>query len=375
LQSINDNSKNALLDEGRRVMQICNACRYCEGFCAVFPAMEKRFDFASGDLKYLANLCHDCRECYYSCQYAPPHEFQLNVPKVFAGIRQQTYKEYAWPGFMVSLFSNSTRALLISAVLIPMLFLVVAFIFLGPAALFTAYSDAEGSFYSLISHNMMVWGFGIVSLFVVFAMVMGWLRFRAEISEGQKTPFNLRQFGKAVHDAMSLRYLGGADGNGCAYPEERESNLRRRFHHLTFYGFMLCFAATSTASVYHYALGWYAPYPIFSLPVLFGLVGGIFLLIGPVGLLWLKRIRDPEPADDRQTRMDISFLVLLFTTSLTGLLLLFLRETSAMGIMLLIHLGLVMGLFLTMPYGKFVHGIYRFAALIKYTKEEGGNHD
>jgi citrate/tricarballylate utilization protein len=46
-----------------------------------------------------------------------------------------------------------------------------------------------------------------------------------------------------------------------------------------------------------------------------------------------------------------------------------------MGIMLVIHLGLVMGLFLTMPYGKFVHGIYRFAALNKYTKEEGGNHD
>ncbi|MEA3115709.1 MAG: citrate/tricarballylate utilization protein, partial [Caballeronia sp.] len=22
-----------------RIMQICNACRYCEGFCAVFPAM------------------------------------------------------------------------------------------------------------------------------------------------------------------------------------------------------------------------------------------------------------------------------------------------------------------------------------------------
>ena len=36
-----------LVDQGpqmkvARVMQICNACRYCEGFCAVFPAMERR---------------------------------------------------------------------------------------------------------------------------------------------------------------------------------------------------------------------------------------------------------------------------------------------------------------------------------------------
>ena len=61
-------------------MTICNACRYCEGFCAVFPAMELRRTFTDQDLKYLANLCHNCRGCYYACQYAPPHEFNLNVP-------------------------------------------------------------------------------------------------------------------------------------------------------------------------------------------------------------------------------------------------------------------------------------------------------
>ena len=28
--------------EVSRIMTICNACRYCEGFCAVFPAMTRR---------------------------------------------------------------------------------------------------------------------------------------------------------------------------------------------------------------------------------------------------------------------------------------------------------------------------------------------
>ena len=42
----------ALLDpdaasEVTRVMQICNACRYCEGFCAVFPAMTRRRSFVA----------------------------------------------------------------------------------------------------------------------------------------------------------------------------------------------------------------------------------------------------------------------------------------------------------------------------------------
>ena len=59
-----------ILKESERVMQICNACRYCEGLCAVFPAMERRRTFTEKDLKYLANLCHNCRGCYYACQYS-----------------------------------------------------------------------------------------------------------------------------------------------------------------------------------------------------------------------------------------------------------------------------------------------------------------
>lgn len=371
MSSIIERSDPAVIEEGRRVMQICNACRYCEGFCAVFPSMEKRFDFTSGDLKYLANLCHDCRECYYSCQYSPPHEFQLNVPKAFAAIRRQTYRDYAWPGFMVALFGDSIRALVISAVVIPLLFVIGLLLFSGPGAAFSAYSVVEGSFYQLVSHSMMVWGFGAVTLFAIVAMAMGWMQFRTDIADSGGSRTGMRTLMHALHDVMKLRYLGGADGEGCAYPDERASNLRRRFHHLTFYGFLLCFAATSTATIYHYLLHYPAPYPFFSLPVMFGFVGGIMLLIGPAGLFWLKRIRDPEPAETLQTRMDIAFLLLLFSTSLTGLLLLFLRETVLMGIILVIHLGLVMGLFLTMPYGKFVHGIYRFGALIKYAKEEG----
>ena len=134
-------------------------------------------------------------------------------------------------------------------------------------------------------------------------------------------------------------------------------------------GFMTCFAATCVATVYHYALGWPAPYPFWSLPVLLGTLGGIGLMIGPAGLLWLKERRDSALTADSQTGMDVAFLVLLFIVSLTGLLLLVLRETAAMGTLLAVHLGAVMGLFITMPYGKFVHAIYRFAALVRFHVE------
>jgi citrate/tricarballylate utilization protein len=73
--------------------------------------------------------------------------------------------------------------------------------------------------------------------------------------------------------------------------------------------------------------------------------------------------------DDRKYGMDVVFLAMLFMTSLTGLALLVLRATPAMGLLLALHIGIVFALFVTMPYGKFVHGFYRFVALVRYAKE------
>ncbi|MGI9628774.1 MAG: tricarballylate utilization protein TcuB, partial [Longimicrobiales bacterium] len=83
--------------EARRLMTICNACRYCEGLCAVFPAMERLSVFEDTDLRYPANVCHDCRACFYACQFAPPHEFGVNVPRAFAELRRETYARHARP--------------------------------------------------------------------------------------------------------------------------------------------------------------------------------------------------------------------------------------------------------------------------------------
>jgi citrate/tricarballylate utilization protein len=60
---------------------------------------------------------------------------------------------------------------------------------------------------------------------------------------------------------------------------------------------------------------------------------------------------------------------LLWLTALSGLLLLAARDTGAMAMLLAIHLGIVMALFLTLPFGKFAHGVYRSAALLKWALE------
>ena len=357
-----------LVDEAQRVLAICNACRYCEGYCAVFPSLQRRLSFTEGDIHYLANLCHNCGSCLYACQYAPPHEFALNFPRVLAQVRVQSWRKYAWPGFLARAFeSNGLAASLASAASLAFFFLFAAFL-AGPERLFAAHSDAQGSFYAVIPHEAMVAVFGAVSLFVLLALGVGFARFWADTGEEEPAFSAGGPAVGALRDAAVLEYLDGG-GEGCTYPDEKPSFARRTFHHFTFYGFMLCFAATSVASLYHYVLGWKAPYPFWSLPVLLGTVGGIGLLVGPAGLAWLKRRRDPELADPAQRGMEAGFLALLFLTSLTGLALLALRETRAMGMLLVAHLGVVLALFATMPYGKFVHALYRLAALLRFHKE------
>ena len=109
-----------LIAHGEHVMTVCNACRYCEQFCPVFPAMESRLTFAEADLAYLANLCHNCGECLYACQYAPPHEFGINVPRTLAEIRAHSYEAYCWPSFLSSAFRrhNLLTGLVLAAGLI-----------------------------------------------------------------------------------------------------------------------------------------------------------------------------------------------------------------------------------------------------------------
>ena len=351
-----------VLDEARRVMTICNACRYCEGHCAVFPAMTLRLEFAAGDLNYLANLCHDCGACFHHCQYAPPHEFAVDVPKVFAELRRQTWRDHAWPGFLAgALERGGATAGLVTAASLALVVLLTCLL-VDPATLLARHTGA-GAFYAVIPHQVMVLGFGGVSLFVLAALAVGFRRFWHDMDPD--TPVDRGAIARACKDALTLRYLDGGSGDGCTWPTAAPSLARRRFHHLTFYGFMLRFASTTLATVCHYALGWQAPYAWYHPVVVLGTIGGIGLLVGPAGLLWLKA----EATRDGRPGTESAFAVLLMLTSLSGLLLLALRATPAMGILLAVHLGIVLALFLVLPYSHFVHAVYRLAALLRHALE------
>ena len=357
-----------LLKEGERQMTICNACRYCEGYCAVFPAMELRRTFTKADLIYLANLCFDCRDCYYSCQYAPPHEFGVNVPKLMAELRTETYRDFSWPAILSGFFKRNGLAVSLITAGALMLILLIVLYLKGPNILFGTHLG-EGAFYRVVPYVAMTVPPLIIALYGLVVLLAGMVRFWRETKGDLSDVIDLNAFWRATRDAFSLKYMKGG-GVGCSYPDASFSQSRRRLHHLVFYGFLLDFASTSVAAFYDHFLGWQAPYPLFSWPVVLGTIGGAGLLIGASGLLYLKWKSDHDLAEERMLSMDVAFLALLILTSLTGMLLLTLRGTSAMGTLLVIHLAMVAGLFITMPYGKFAHVVYRYAALVRNAIEQ-----
>ncbi len=350
---------SATFDEAARQLQICNACRYCEGYCSAFPAITRQRSFASGDITQIANLCHNCRGCYYACQYTAPHEFDLNLPQILAQVRRESWEDYAWPGGLARLFQRHAGATVWVSVL-------------GFALLFAAIrqlgTGAGAGFYAALSHSAMVAIFLPAFVVPLIAVAVGLRRYWRDVGGGALRWADLRA---ALHDAATMKNLSGGHGEGCNFEqEERFSSARRSAHHFVMYGFLLCFASTSAGTVLHYVFDMPAPYPLWSLPKLLGIPGGILLSLGCVWMILLKRRADASLSDHTAHRAEIAFVALLGCVGASGLALYAVGGSVWMPLLLALHLGAVLSFFLLMPYTKMTHGFFRLAALIRDAQQK-----
>ena len=351
----NQKNQDQANQEAKRQVEICNACRYCEGYCAVFPAAFSQRSFEAADLTQLANLCHNCRGCYYACQYSPPHEFELNLPKALAEVRTESWQAFAFPRILGRIFH--AKGLAVGGVMI------LAFALFFSAFTWLGSLGNGAGFYAVMGHTLLVALFTPAFVLPLAALSISLARYWQHVGGTWIRPGHMIS---ALKAAATMRNLGGGQNQGCNFEDEdRYSTARRWAHHLTFYGFMLCFASTSSGTVLHYGFDWHAPYPWWSLPKVFGVPGGLILCAGTAWMVTLKIRADKHLGDARMWNGDMGFIALLFLVSLTGLLLYWFGSTALLRPFLAIHLGAVFTLFILTPYSKMAHGFYRLAALVR----------
>jgi citrate/tricarballylate utilization protein len=346
--------RNPAINEASRQVTICNACRYCEGFCSVFPALQEHRVFTNADITQLANLCHNCRACHYACQYSSPHEFNINIPQALSQVRVDSWERYSWPRPVAAALQRHGTLIGLALVIALSLFFVL---------LDSDGGSKVGSFYDYLSHQKMVWLFTPVFVLPLFSVALALRRYWHDVGGDTVRWGHLRH---ALCQALHLNNLAGGQGQGCNFERsDRYSNTRRWAHQCAVAGFLLCFASTTSGTFMHYLFNMPAPYSWYAVPKLLGVPGGVLLTVGCAALAVLKLRADRKLGAPHVWGAEMAFVLLLGLTGLSGLVLYATTGTTLVRPALAIHLAFVFVLFLILPYSKMVHGFFRLAALIK----------
>lgn len=357
-------STEELFAEAKRQLDICNSCRYCEGYCPVWPAIEVRVDMRPEEVVHLANLCHDCRDCYTACMYTPPHVFDLNPPKVFSDVREYTYRHYVWPANPPRFLRGKAGVAVFGAVVAAIL--VVLAIVTDAGALFN--TDHRGSPYGVVAYIPLVVAASLPFLFSVVVLLRAIGKYWRDIEGSARALFHLKGWLISLSYVARLAHYSGG-GEGCSYQNNEPSLVRKWMHQLLMYGFLLCFVATIAAFVLQDVFFIMPPYAWYSVPVVSGSVGGALAIIGCLGLLVLKAKADDTQLSPEMARSDNALLWTMLALMITGFATTFTRATPAFGLVLIVHLTAVIVFFGLMPYTKFVHWVYRVLSVQKDTVE------
>ena len=92
---------DALREELDRVFDLCHGCRLCFNLCPSFPTLFDFIDARDGDVSKLSQAerdqvvdeCYQCKLCYVKCPYVPPHEWELDFPRLMSRVHAVRQKQ------------------------------------------------------------------------------------------------------------------------------------------------------------------------------------------------------------------------------------------------------------------------------------------
>src|SRR5712675_1436781 len=101
--------------------------------------------------------------------FTPPHEFAINIPKILAEVRVETYQRWSWPGFLARAFKKRGITVALAAIVAAVV-VALSLLFIPGENLFAIHL-APGAFYDVVPYIAMVIG-GLILFFYAIAVWM-----------------------------------------------------------------------------------------------------------------------------------------------------------------------------------------------------------
>jgi quinone-modifying oxidoreductase subunit QmoC len=371
---ISSDFREAFYDHGGGNAARCYQCATCSSVCELAPAnapfprrqilwaqwgMEDRLMGDAGPW-----LCHQCNDCSVRC----PRE--VNPGDIMASVRAMVVEKMATPAFLGRLVGNAKKTwpLLVLGPLVYWLVLLGAtgiHIPLVDDAL--AATDGRFHYEHFVPHTLIYITYFSATFFVLLTMFSSGSRYWKMLGANSERKGSL--IGALIPAFIDI-------GLHKKFATCDRGVFKRRWgHFLVMWGFVGAAITSGFAVVYLYRetvffswlnLGYSYPVPITHWVKWLGNISAVALVLGGL-LLWLNRRSTDDKLVGVTTAFDRFFLWVVLTVIATGVITEVFRFIAVPPILAcavyVIHLAIVLTLFLTLPYSKFAHILYRTLAM------------
>lgn len=368
--------REAFATRGGESATRCYQCATCSSVCELAPAgapfPRRQILWAQWGLvdRLMADpgpwLCHQCNDCSVRC----PRD--VAPGDVMAAVRSMVVELLAFPRALGTLVANA-RSTWPVLLFVPLLFWVLLLGVTGNLAVpavdpHLAALDGRFHYETLVPHLLIYAVYFSATAWVLVAFWVSGRRFWKLLgTTAERRGSFLGNLAPVLVEVATHKRFGECD---------RGVPKRRWGHFLLMWGFIGAAVTSGFAVLYLYKdtvflawlkLGYSYPVPLDHWVKWLGNFSAVLLVVGGV-LLYANRLSATDKLVGATTGFDRFFLYTVLGVIVTGVLTETFRfvavPTLLAAAVYILHLGIVLTLFLTFPYSKFAHLVYRTLAMV-----------